>query len=328
MIHVPFRLLKSFHKVQTRLVRELEKKFSGKDVVIVANRRILPKPTTGAAIARPRSRTLTAVHAALLEDLVYPTEIVGKRTRYLTDGSKLLKVYLDPKDRCAPRSEAAGLGLRLRPVRVALTVGGAQEHDRVQAGQLLPRLQEAHRPCVLLRVPGHHRELEPACGQRHAAAWERLASLQTHKNRKNLSSALFLYHATLALAARNQLGKKRRPSGASSRHSAPCASAASRCSLAIAGARPASLAASTASIPSECSVARRLSVFKICGRGGMRMRRAPRATDESECACLVVVMRARLHHQHAAVEASKAQIHVRTLPQRAGLARRRVAVNA
>ena len=187
MIHVPFRLLKSFHKVQTRLVRELEKKFSGKDVVIVANRRIMPKPTTGAAIARPRSRTLTAVHAALLEDLVYPTEIVGKRTRYLTDGSKLLKVYLDPKDRCAPRSEAAGLGLRLRPVRVALTVVGAQEHDIVQAGQLLPRLQEAHRPCVLLRVPGHHRELEPACGQRHAAAGERPASLQTHNNRKNVS---------------------------------------------------------------------------------------------------------------------------------------------
>ena len=60
VIHVPFRLLKSFHKVQQRLVRELEKKFSGKDVVIVANRRIMPKPTTGAAIARPRSRTLTA----------------------------------------------------------------------------------------------------------------------------------------------------------------------------------------------------------------------------------------------------------------------------
>ena len=49
VIHVPFRLLKSFHKVQTRLVRELEKKFSGKDVVIVANRRILPKPTTAPA---------------------------------------------------------------------------------------------------------------------------------------------------------------------------------------------------------------------------------------------------------------------------------------
>lgn len=35
---MPYRLLKAFHKIQQRLVRELEKKFSGKDVVLVANR--------------------------------------------------------------------------------------------------------------------------------------------------------------------------------------------------------------------------------------------------------------------------------------------------
>ena len=99
VIQVPFRLLKAFHKIQQRLVRELEKKFSGKDVVVVANRRIMPVPKGGFARARPRSRTLTAVHANLLEDLVYPTEIVGKRQRYRLDGSRLLKVYLDAKDR-------------------------------------------------------------------------------------------------------------------------------------------------------------------------------------------------------------------------------------
>jgi len=99
VVRVPFRLLKAFHRVQARLVRELEKKFSGRDVVIVADRRVMRPPSNGKAIARPRSRTLTAVHAAILGDLVHPTEIVGQRVRYHLDGSRVLKVYLDPKDR-------------------------------------------------------------------------------------------------------------------------------------------------------------------------------------------------------------------------------------
>merc|ERR1712022_85680 len=102
-ITVPYRLLKAYHKnqVQQRLVRELEKKFSGKHVVIVASRKIQQKTirkAKGSAQRRPRSRTLTAVHDAILEDLVYPTEIVGKPVRVRLDGTKRTRVYLDPKD--------------------------------------------------------------------------------------------------------------------------------------------------------------------------------------------------------------------------------------
>uniref|UniRef100_A0AAZ3P002 40S ribosomal protein S7 n=2 Tax=Oncorhynchus TaxID=8016 RepID=A0AAZ3P002_ONCTS len=99
IIFVPVPQLKSFQKIQVRLVRELEKKFSGKHVVFVAQRRILPKPTRKSRIKnkqkRPRSRTLTAVHDAILEDLVFPSEIVGKRIRVKLDSSRLIKVHLD-----------------------------------------------------------------------------------------------------------------------------------------------------------------------------------------------------------------------------------------
>jgi small subunit ribosomal protein S7e len=101
VLYVPFKLLKSFNKIQQRLVRELEKKFSGRHVLIVGQRTILGKSfkrnqkTTGPL---PRSRTLTAVQDAILDDLVYPTEIVGKRTRVKTDGKRIMKVYLDSKD--------------------------------------------------------------------------------------------------------------------------------------------------------------------------------------------------------------------------------------
>lgn len=41
---------------------------------------------------------MTTVHEKILEDLVYPTQIVAKRTRVKLDGSRNLVVYLDPKD--------------------------------------------------------------------------------------------------------------------------------------------------------------------------------------------------------------------------------------
>ena len=91
--------------LQNSLTRELEKKFSDRHVLFVAQRRILPRPKrsansrTSQTQKRPRSRTLTAVHDSILSDLVYPVEIVGKRIRTKEDGSKTIKVILDEKER-------------------------------------------------------------------------------------------------------------------------------------------------------------------------------------------------------------------------------------
>ncbi len=57
--------------------------------------RILRKETKNNSVKRqkrPFSRTVTAVHNAILEDLTYPVDIVKKRLRVRSDTSKLLKM--------------------------------------------------------------------------------------------------------------------------------------------------------------------------------------------------------------------------------------------
>lgn len=100
VIFVPFAVYRDSKKFLSKLIRELEKKFAKKHIVIVANRTILDKNFRRKGIkVRPRTRTLTSVHESILEDVVFPSEITGKRTRVSTDGNKLLKVFLDKKDK-------------------------------------------------------------------------------------------------------------------------------------------------------------------------------------------------------------------------------------
>ncbi|KAB0362553.1 hypothetical protein FD754_006709 [Muntiacus muntjak] len=77
------------------LVCELEKKFSGKHVVFMTQTRILPKQTRKSCMKNeqklPRSCTLVAVHDTILEDLVFPSETVGKKIRMKPDGRQLVK---------------------------------------------------------------------------------------------------------------------------------------------------------------------------------------------------------------------------------------------
>ena len=62
VIYVPYKQQKSYQKIQARLVRELEKKFSGRHVMIIAQRNILGKSYARSQKTkglRPRSRTVS-----------------------------------------------------------------------------------------------------------------------------------------------------------------------------------------------------------------------------------------------------------------------------
>lgn len=79
-------------KIHSNLVQELERKFK-LPVVVVFQRTILPKYLKQKGQqSRPRSRTLTVVHDAILEDILHPYDILGRRTRVKVNGSKLFKV--------------------------------------------------------------------------------------------------------------------------------------------------------------------------------------------------------------------------------------------
>jgi len=98
IIFIPYVQHEKWHKIQDKLVHELEKKFSGQHVLFLTQRKVMKLNEIKNNYPRPRNQTITAVHESILEDLVYPVKIVGKRLRFRVGGKRLLKVFLDPKD--------------------------------------------------------------------------------------------------------------------------------------------------------------------------------------------------------------------------------------
>jgi len=68
VIFVPFRLHKRFQKIQSRLVRELEKKFANKHVVFLAQRTIMSKTVRMGCVMLPITRARCACFCPTLRD--------------------------------------------------------------------------------------------------------------------------------------------------------------------------------------------------------------------------------------------------------------------
>ena len=81
-----------------------------RDLVYFAKRETSQTPCH--CFFRFNSRTLTAVHSAILDDLVFPAEIVGKRVRVKLDGSRMMKIFLDK----AQQTQVHGFYLRIQLV--------------------------------------------------------------------------------------------------------------------------------------------------------------------------------------------------------------------
>ena len=98
-MYYPLRFIRKFKKIGKLLLERLEKK-TEKKVVFIASRKIVRKPkNVYAQQAVKRSATMSAVHDEIMNDLVFPADVVGRRWRYNPDGSKRMKVFLDDKMR-------------------------------------------------------------------------------------------------------------------------------------------------------------------------------------------------------------------------------------
>jgi len=91
VVFVPVKFARTLRKIQTRLVRELEKKFSGKHVIVVAHRKTNAKKL---GVFRPNTKTWAFAKEAAVQDVAFPVEIVGKRQRFNVDGTKTTRVYV------------------------------------------------------------------------------------------------------------------------------------------------------------------------------------------------------------------------------------------
>ena len=77
LFRIPFRSLVPYQKVCDKVITHLEQKFNW-PVIIVATRTIISKRAIHhKSQKRPRSRTLTAVHNAILEDIVILNYMIG-----------------------------------------------------------------------------------------------------------------------------------------------------------------------------------------------------------------------------------------------------------
>ena len=86
LILVPYFSKSILNAHAKRLIAEFEKKLKT-TVMFMPKRTILSKwIKANKSQKRPHNRTLTAVHDAILEDLILPCQIIGRRTRCKIDG--------------------------------------------------------------------------------------------------------------------------------------------------------------------------------------------------------------------------------------------------
>lgn len=100
LIQVNEEAAKNLQGVHSDVVQKLEDHFNVPVVIVPARKKVngkLYRKYTGPNA--PRKSTLANVYDSLLEDILYPATIVGRRTRFPKGKARVFKVLVDPLDK-------------------------------------------------------------------------------------------------------------------------------------------------------------------------------------------------------------------------------------
>ena len=97
LVYLPYPFHKNQSEAVMRLMQELTKKLNA--LVFMSAKRTMIHNRSAYKQKIPRSRTLTAVYESLLDDLIAPADILGKRRRYRLGGAVDWKIQLNEEVR-------------------------------------------------------------------------------------------------------------------------------------------------------------------------------------------------------------------------------------
>lgn len=97
VVYLPFPFHKE-HKSQIKLICNHLTDKRKQHAFVVAKRTIIHERSDYPQKI-PRNRTLTSVYDSILEDILLPAQIIGKRIRIRSDGSQLIKVHVNEDSR-------------------------------------------------------------------------------------------------------------------------------------------------------------------------------------------------------------------------------------
>jgi small subunit ribosomal protein S7e len=93
VVYLPFVYVKNHKALLAKIVNDIQSK--KKLPAFIVSQRTLINKKSDFKQKIPRNRTLTAVYDSILEDLINPGTIIGKRQRYHLDGSQHTKIFLN-----------------------------------------------------------------------------------------------------------------------------------------------------------------------------------------------------------------------------------------